>query len=127
VPEGPITPEGLRANVAIGLRYLASWLSGNGCVPIFNLMEDAATAEISRAQIWQWIRHPRGRFADGRKIDEELVERELAAELAALCEGLGPEAYVAGNFDLAAELFLSVSVAPDFVEFLTLPAYERLA
>ena len=126
-PEGPITPEGLRANVAIGLRYLASWLSGNGCVPIFNLMEDAATAEISRAQIWQWIRHPRGRFADGRRIYPALVEHELRAELAALLENLGPEAYLAGNFDLAAELFLSLSVAPDFVEFLTLPAYERLA
>ena len=127
VPEGPITPEGLRANVAIGLRYLASWLSGNGCVPIFNLMEDAATAEISRAQIWQWVRHPRGRFVDGRRIYAALVEHELRAELAALHESLGPEAYLAGNFDLAAELFLSVSVAPDFVDFLTLPAYEHLA
>ena len=127
MPEGAITPEGLRANVAIGLRYLASWLSGNGCVPIFNLMEDAATAEISRAQIWQWIRHPRGRFADRRRIYAALVEHELRAELAALCDSLGPEAYLAGNFDLAAELFLTVSVAPDFVEFLTLPAYDRLA
>jgi malate synthase len=106
---------------------MASWLSGNGCVPIFNLMEDAATAEISRAQIWQWIRHPRGRFADGRRIYAALVEHELRAELAALHESLGPEAYLAGNFDLAAELFLTVSVAPDFVDFLTLPAYEHLA
>ena len=73
VPEGAITPQGLRTNVAVGLRYLETWLRGNGCVPIFNLMEDAATAEISRAQIWQWIRHPAGRFDDGTKITVELV------------------------------------------------------
>src|SRR5690606_24970310 len=71
VPQGEITPEGLRTNVAVGLRYLESWLRGNGCVPIFHLMEDAATAEISRAQIWQWIQHPAGKFADGTKITAE--------------------------------------------------------
>jgi malate synthase len=126
VPEGPITRDGLATNVAVGLRYLESWLRGQGCVPIFNLMEDAATAEISRAQIWQWIRHPRGRFADGTKITGPLVERMLAEELARLRESLGPAAYAASKFDEAAELFLSVSTDRDFIEFLTLPAYEQL-
>jgi malate synthase len=126
VPEGTITPEGLRVNVAVGVRYLESWLRGNGCVPIFNLMEDAATAEISRAQIWQWIRHPEGRFADGTKITAELVREVLDKELAALRESLGPEAYSKSKFDEAGELFLSISTADEFVEFLTLPAYDRL-
>lgn len=126
VPAGEITSPGLRTNVAVGLRYLEAWLRGNGCVPIFNLMEDAATAEISRAQIWQWIQHPRGRFADGTKVTAELVERELADELARLRESLGPAAYAESKFDRAGELFLSISTAPEFVEFLTLPAYEEL-
>ena len=126
VPEGEITPEGLRINVAVGLRYLESWLRGNGCVPIFNLMEDAATAEISRAQIWQWIRHPRGRFADGTKITAQLVREVLDRELAALVEAMGPAAYRASKFEEAGELFLAISTAPEFVDFLTLPAYEHL-
>jgi malate synthase len=127
VPEGPITPEGLRTNVAVGVRYLESWLGGNGCVPIFNLMEDAATAEISRAQIWQWVRHPQGRFADGTKITAPLVEQVLHQELAGLREQMGEEAYSQSKFDEAGELFLSISTADEFVEFLTLPAYKHLA
>ncbi|MBI3839380.1 MAG: malate synthase A [Planctomycetia bacterium] len=127
VPKGAITPEGLRTNVAVGVRYLESWLRGQGCVPIFNLMEDAATAEISRAQIWQWIRHPSGRFADGTKVTAALVEWVLGDELAKLREDFGLAAYRASKFQEAGELFLSISTAPDFVEFLTLPAYERLA
>lgn len=126
VPQGDITPQGLHTNVAVGLRYLEAWLRGNGCVPIFNLMEDAATAEISRAQIWQWIRHPAGRFADGTKITAELVERVLRQELADLRASLGEDAYAQSKFDAAGELFLSISTAPEFVEFLTLPAYEQL-
>jgi malate synthase len=126
VPEGQITPQGLRTNVAVGLRYLESWLRGNGCVPIFNLMEDAATAEISRAQIWQWIQHPAGRFADGTKITAELVASVLEDELSVLRTNLGDSAYTQSKFDAAAELFLSISTAPAFVEFLTLPAYEQL-
>jgi malate synthase len=127
VPVGEITPQGLRTNVAVGVRYLESWLRGNGCVPIFNLMEDAATAEISRAQIWQWIRHERGRFADGTKVTVELVTQVLNEELAAICESLGEQAYAASKFDEAGHLFLRISTASEFVEFLTLPAYERLA
>ncbi len=126
VPHGDITQQGLHTNVAVGLRYLEAWLRGNGCVPIFNLMEDAATAEISRAQIWQWIRHPAGRFADGTKITAELVEQVLRQELADLRASLGEEAFARSKFDAAGELFLSISTAPEFVDFLTLPAYEQL-
>ncbi len=126
VPQGDITPQGLHTNVAVGLRYLEAWLRGNGCVPIFNLMEDAATAEISRAQIWQWIQHPAGKFADGTKITPELVELVLRRELADLRVSLGDEAYPKSKFDAAGELFLSISTAPEFVDFLTLPAYEQL-
>jgi malate synthase len=126
VPEGPITRQGLATNVAVGLRYLESWLRGQGCVPIFNLMEDAATAEISRAQIRQWIRHPAGRFEDGTKITAPLVESMLDEELGRLRESLGPQAYAASRFDDAGRLFLEVSTADEFVEFLTLPAYEQL-
>jgi malate synthase len=126
VPEGPITADGLRVNVAVGVRYLESWLRGNGCVPIFNLMEDAATAEISRAQIWQWIRHPRGQMSDGTKITPTLVQEVLDSELAALREKLGPADYAQTRFDEAGDLFLSVSTTEEFVDFLTLPAYERI-
>ena len=126
VPKGEITLAGLRTNVAVGVRYLESWLRGNGCVPIFNLMEDAATAEISRAQIWQWIRHPAGHFADGTDVTVELVEMVLTEELEALRQELGPEAYTKSKFDQAGELFMSISTAEEFVEFLTLPAYELL-
>jgi len=126
IPRGAITAEGLRVNVAVGVRYLESWLRGNGCVPIFNLMEDAATAEISRAQIWQWIRHPRGCLSNGEKITAPLVRQVLVQELANLRESLGPRDYASSKFDEAGELFLAVSTSDDFVDFLTLPAYERL-
>src|SRR5580704_12988738 len=126
VPEGSITADGLRVNVAVGVRYLESWLRGNGCVPIFNLMEDAATAEISRAQIWQWIRHPRGQMSNGTKITPAVVQEVLDSELAALREKLGPADYAQTRFDEAGDLFLSVSTTEEFVAFLTLPAYERI-
>jgi malate synthase len=125
VPEGPITSQGVRTNVAVGLRYLEAWLRGSGCVPIFNLMEDAATAEISRAQLWQWIRHG-GKLQDGRPVTVALVKEVLADELAQLRASMGHEAYAASMFDAAAELFLAVSTADEFIDFLTLPAYERL-
>ncbi len=128
VPQGDITPEGLHTNVAVGLRYLESWLRGNGCVPIFNLMEDAATAEISRAQIWQWIQHPGGCFADGTKITAELVETSLMrAELDAIHQSLGDERCEKTKFDAAGELFLSISTAPEFVDFLTLAGLRAVA
>jgi malate synthase len=126
VPAGPITEKGLRTNVNVGLRYLESWLRGTGCVPIFNLMEDAATCEISRTQIWQWIRHPGGVLVDGRKVTVELFRRTLTEELGAIRGDLGPEAFAKGKFDLARQLFDRVSTSDEFIEFLTLPAYEDL-
>jgi malate synthase len=126
VPDGPITEAGLRININVGLRYLESWLRGSGCVPIFNLMEDAATCEISRTQIWQWIRHPRGVLDDGRKITVELFRSVMDEELAKIRADIGPEAFDQGKFPLAREIFDQVTTSPTLVEFLTLPAYEHL-
>jgi malate synthase len=126
VPEGPITEEGLRININVGLRYLESWLRGSGCVPIFNLMEDAATCEISRTQIWQWIRHPRGVLDDGRKITVELFRSCMDEELAKIRSDIGAEAYDQGKFPLARQIFDQVTTSPTLVDFLTLPAYEQL-
>ncbi len=127
VPEGSITADGLRDNVSVSLQYKAAWLCGNGCVPINNLMEDAATAEISRAQIWQWIRHPGGVLADGRKVTADLFRQELRAEVARLREALGEAAFVAGKYTEAAALLDEITTAPEFATFLTLAAYRELA
>jgi malate synthase len=124
-PEGPITEEGLRMNINIGVQYLGAWLAGNGCVPIFNLMEDAATAEISRAQLWQWVHNDKGVLNDGRKVDVELFRKLLPEELERIKQLLGP-GYEAGRYAEAAELFDQLTVSPQFAEFLTLPAYERV-
>ena len=126
VPAGPITEHGLRTNVDIGIQYLESWLSGNGCVPIYNLMEDAATAEISRTQVWQWLRHG-ARLTDGRPVTRELVESIAALELSLLRERLGAERFDRGRFALAAKLFIEMSTARELADFLTLVAYEHLA
>lgn len=122
-PETPITEAGLRMNINVGVHYLGSWLAGNGCVPIHNLMEDAATAEISRSQVWQWIRSSKGVLDDGRKVTTELV-RELIPEEAAKVK-----AAVAGQtatYDRAALIFEQMSTAAEFAEFLTLPLYEEI-
>jgi malate synthase len=116
IPAGSITEAGLRNNISVSLQYMAAWLAGNGCVPINNLMEDAATAEIARAQIWQWIRHPTGVLDDGRKVTVELFRELLAEERARL----------QGDFDVAAALVDQITTAPEFATFLTLSAYERL-
>jgi malate synthase len=126
VPGGAITEKGLRVNVNVGLRYLESWLRGSGCVPIFNLMEDAATCEISRTQVWQWIHHPTGVLEDGRKVTAELFRRVLAEELDKIRADVGPDVFARGKYALAREIFDDVSTRDDFVEFLTLPAYEYL-
>ena len=97
-PEGPITEQGLRTNVSVGVQYLESWLRGSGCVPIFNLMEDAATSEISRAQVWQWIRHPRGVLSDGRKVTKELFRSTLEEELDKVQSWVGQEQYKKGKY-----------------------------
>jgi malate synthase len=124
VPAGAITAEGLRDNVSVSLQYMAAWLCGNGCVPINNLMEDAATAEISRAQIWQWIRHPSGVLEDGQKITAELFREYLQQEQQRLRSTLGEAAYAAGGFDAAARLLDEITTAESFANFLTLSAYR---
>ncbi|MEO5687201.1 MAG: malate synthase A [Burkholderiaceae bacterium] len=120
-PETPITETGLRYNINVGIHYLGAWLAGNGCVPIHNLMEDAATAEISRSQVWQWIRSPKGVLEDGRKVTAELVKQLVPEELAKIRAG-----GFAGKFDRAAVIFTEMSTKDAFVEFLTLPLYEEI-
>ncbi len=124
-PETPITEAGLRMNINVGIHYLGSWLAGNGCVPIHNLMEDAATAEISRSQVWQWIRSAKGRLEDGRKVTADLVRSLIPEELAKVKAVVGAEA---GNtYDRAAQIFEQMSTQESFAEFLTLPLYEEIA
>jgi malate synthase len=125
LPGGAITREGLRTNVEVSLRYLESWLRGKGCVPIHHLMEDAATAEISRAQIWQWVRHGAA-LEDGTRVTAELVRAVIRRELAAARDALGEEAYAGTRFDRAATLLEEIALAPHFPDFLTLRAYEHL-
>jgi malate synthase len=121
---GQITEAGLRNNVSVGLQYLANWLAGTGAVAIFNLMEDAATAEISRSQIWQWL-HNGIALADGPVVTRDLVERIIGEELAAIRAQLGP-GYSETQYEQATTLFTEVALADDYVDFLTLPAYERM-
>jgi malate synthase len=121
-PEKPITEAGLRMNINVGIYYLGSWLAGNGCVPIYNLMEDAATAEISRSQVWQWIRSPKGVLEDGRKITAPMVKAMVAEELA----GIKDAGYEGTTIDRAAQIFEQMSTQEQFAEFLTLPLYEEL-
>jgi malate synthase len=120
-PETPITEAGLRMNINVGIHYLGAWLAGNGCVPIHNLMEDAATAEISRSQVWQWIRSPKGVLEDGRKVTADLVRSYIPEELAKV-KATG----VDGKFDRAAQIFETMSTQESFAEFLTLPLYEEI-
>jgi malate synthase len=125
VPEGTRTEAGLRHNVRVGVQYLEAWLQGNGCVPLYNLMEDAATAEISRTQVWQWLRH--GATLDGgQPLTTERFREIVNEELATLRRALGPERYDGGRFTEACRLFDRMSTSPDFQEFLTLPAYDEL-
>jgi len=123
VPAGEITENGVKQNVAIGMGYLEAWLRGIGCVPLFNLMEDAATAEISRAQLWQWVHH-NAKLTDGRVVDLALVEGMIASELARQKIAVDAVRYVA--YEKAADLMRELVRAPKFIEFLTLPAYQRV-
>ncbi|MGZ5073116.1 MAG: malate synthase, partial [Usitatibacter sp.] len=123
-PEGPITEQGLRTNVNVTLQYVGSWLAGQGCVPINHLMEDAATAEISRSQIWQWIRSPKGELADGRKVTVELFRRILEEELRKVSSAPGA---ANARYDEAAWLLDRLVSDDDFADFLTGPAYEIVA
>jgi malate synthase len=125
-PDGLITENGLRTNVSVGIQYIAAWLGGQGAVPINNLMEDAATAEISRAQIWQWIRSPKGVLDDGRKVTLDLFQQIVREELDKIKAAVGNDRYESGNYERAARLFADLTARDEFVEFLTLPGYELL-
>lgn len=127
IPEGTITEAGLHNNVNVSLHYIASWLGGNGCVPIHNLMEDAATAEISRSQIWQWVRHPKGVLTDGRKITLELFREVLETEKGIISKEIGDKAFAEKHYREAAKLLASLIENNNFEEFLTLPGYSKLA
>ncbi|GAB2692586.1 malate synthase [Hymenobacter frigidus] len=126
-PEGNITEDGLKLNIDVAIQYLASWLGGNGCVPIYNLMEDAATAEISRAQVWQWLHTPGTTLADGRPVTTELYRALVPGQLDKIKAQVGEEAYETGHFLPAARLFDKLVMSETFIEFLTVPAYEQLA
>ncbi|MFZ5784703.1 MAG: malate synthase A [Pseudomonadota bacterium] len=125
VPEGTRTEAGLRQNVAVGIGYIEAWLRGIGCVPLFNLMEDAATAEISRAQVWQWRRHEQ-MLEDGRTVTAELVREIVREENDKVRAAMGEEAYAASRYEDAARLMVDLVEQPAFQEFLTLPAYDRI-
>ena len=125
-PEKPITEAGLRNSISVGIQYIGAWFAGNGCVPVYNLMEDAATAEISRSQIWQWIRSPKGVLEDGRKVTRELILKLLPEELGKVRTLLGETGWSAGRYEDAARLFEQITLSDDYVEFLTLPGYAWL-
>ena len=125
-PSDPITEQGLRINISVGVQYLEAWLRGSGAVPIFNLMEDAATAEISRAQVWQWIRHARGVLSDGRKVTKELFRNLLEEELDKIKATAGAARYANSKFEVARRLFDRITTEEGFADFLTLPGYELL-
>jgi malate synthase len=125
VPEGSITEAGLKLNVDVGIQYLESWLRGSGCVPIYNLMEDAATAEISRTQVWQWLHHGK-QLSDGRKITGAMIRDTIKTQLEKIRQQLGDQRFEQGKFPQAAALFEQMMVSPDCKEFLTLEAYRYL-
>ena len=120
----PSSSRCVRANISTGLRYLESWLGGRGCVPINNLMEDAATAEISRAQLWQWARHG-VLLQDGQRVTAEMLKELISAEVLRLSEQ-SSDAEGTARFSLAGRLFERMAAGREFTEFLTLPAYEEL-
>ena len=125
LPTGARTEGGVRQNIAVGVRYLEAWLRGIGCVPLFDLMEDAATAEISRSQLWQWVRFA-APLDDGGVVTPSLVRRILTDELSVIRAELGEDLWAAGRWSDASDLFLSLILADELAEFLTLPAYELL-
>ena len=125
VPQGTITDGGLRTNLNVGVLYLEAWLRGSGCVPLYNLMEDAATSEISRAQVWQWIRHG-AKMDDGRIVTAELALATFQEEMDKIRRVVGEKTYAAGKYDLASKIFEELITSKEFVQFLTIPAYEYL-
>lgn len=125
IPEGAITLAGIRTNVNVGILYIASWLGGNGAAALYNLMEDAATAEISRSQIWQWV-HNRAVTNSGELVTVELVAQIIDEEMASISDMVGQEAFASGHYSQARAVFESVALDEQFIDFLTLPAYESL-
>ena len=125
-PEGNITEDGFRLNVNVGVQYLGGWLAGRGAIPVYGLMEDTATAEISRAQVWQWIHNDAGVLDDGTEVTTELFRKVLAEELDKIKELVGPERFENDEFGKAAELFDRISTDDNFVDFLTVPGYQYL-
>jgi malate synthase len=126
LPKGEITEDGLRINIGVGIQYMAHWLDGNGCVPLYHLMEDAATAEISRAQVWQWAHHDQGRLSDGRNVTIDLVRQIIKEEMDAIKTAVGREQFDRIPYRQAAQLFGRIIENPEFEEFLTLRAYEYI-
>ena len=126
VPKGTITEEGLRLNIRVGVQYLEAWLGGLGCVPLYNLMEDAATAEISRTQVWQWIHQAHGILEDGRKVTLPMVRELVRQELDRIRGERGQERFERGQFPAATRLFDELVASESLEEFLTLKAYQRL-
>ena len=125
-PEQPITEAGVRNNINVGIHYLGSWLAGNGCVPIHNLMEDAATAEISRSQVWQWVVSPKGKLDDGRKVTAEMVRGIIPEELAKVKAVVTAQGEKTETYDQAAKIFEEMSLGDNYPEFLTLPLYGAM-
>ncbi len=123
-PQGPITEAGLHFNIEVAISYLGAWLAGTGCVPIHHLMEDAATAEISRSQVWQWIHSPHGVLDDGRKVTLEMVRAMIPAALAIITAGVNEKRFVPGNYEQAAVVFDQLIAKEPIVEFLTNYCYE---
>ncbi len=123
-PRGPRTMAGLRHNIRVGVQYIEAWLRGQGCVPLYDLMEDAATAEISRSQVWQWLRH--GALVDGQTLTTPAFRTALAEEMRELERVLGKARFDGGRFDEARDLFDKLSTSPELTDFLTLEAYARL-
>ncbi|HWX23292.1 MAG TPA: malate synthase A [Candidatus Binatia bacterium] len=126
VPKGSITEGGLRTNIRVGIQYLEAWLGGQGCVPLYNLMEDAATAEISRTQVWQWVHNPRGLLEDGRKVTMPLVRQIMRQELERIRHERGQLRFQEGHFDQATRIFEELVGSEQLEEFLTLKAYAML-
>lgn len=123
--KGDITEEGLRKNISVGIQYLAAWLGGNGCVPLYNLMEDAATAEISRAQVWQWNKH-QCKTVDGKTINPAFVKNIVKEEMVQIKKEVGEQKFEKGNYERAAKMFEEMSIANQFEDFLTIPAYNEI-
>ncbi len=125
VHEGTKTEAGFRENIRVGVQYIEAWLRGRGAVPIYNLMEDAATAEISRSQIWQWLKFG-ARLEGGQKVTKSFFEKCLREEMVRVAEEVGAEAYKQGRFRDAIDIFRKMSTSPHFETFLTLPAYRKI-